>query len=181
MPDDVFEPNRCAPLRGRGSRLYPVGRLDKDSEGLLLLTDDGDWTQRLLHPRYEVEREYAVGLRHPLSAGQSRALSEGIELDEGGHAIQPAPGHPSGRPGSTAPSRFVAWYRTARAGWRRHAAHVRGRGRPWAPSGISIGSLRPGGGAWYCSLTAAERPPGDRSAAAARQRRRVATRPELRA
>ena len=71
------------PAELRGVRLYPVGRLDKDSEGLLLLTDDGDWTQHLLHPRYRVEREYAVGLRRPLDPTQSARLSEGIELDEG--------------------------------------------------------------------------------------------------
>jgi len=70
-------------LRRPGARLYPVGRLDKDSEGLILLTDDGDWTQHLLHPRYCVEREYAVGLRRPLDDEQTRALTEGIELDEG--------------------------------------------------------------------------------------------------
>lgn len=67
----------------RAARLYPVGRLDKDSEGLLLLTDDGDWTQHLLHPRYGVEREYAIGLRRPLTAEQSERLQAGIELDEG--------------------------------------------------------------------------------------------------
>jgi 23S rRNA pseudouridine2605 synthase len=71
-----------AEMRG-GARLYPVGRLDKDSEGLLLLTDDGEWTQRLLHPCYAVEREYAVGLRGPLQDWQLQALDEGIELDEG--------------------------------------------------------------------------------------------------
>ncbi len=66
-----------------GARLYPVGRLDKDSEGLLLLTDDGDWTQHLLHPRYQVEREYAIGLRAPLGPDQAQRLEVGIELDEG--------------------------------------------------------------------------------------------------
>ena len=69
-------------LRG-GARIYPVGRLDKDSEGLLLLTDDGAWTQRLLHPRHGVEREYAVGLRGPLESEQLRALDDGIQLEEG--------------------------------------------------------------------------------------------------
>lgn len=72
-----------AELRGQGARLYPVGRLDKDSEGLLLLTDDGDWTQRVLHPSYGVEREYAVGLSRPLEAAQLRALHDGVALDEG--------------------------------------------------------------------------------------------------
>ncbi len=70
-------------LRSGGARLYPVGRLDKDSEGLILLTDDGDWAQRLLHPRYEVEREYAVGLRTGLAPDQARTLMDGIELQEG--------------------------------------------------------------------------------------------------
>ena len=70
-------------LREGNARLYPVGRLDKDSEGLILLTDDGDWTQGLLHPRYGVEREYAVGLRRPLDQGQADALTKGIALDEG--------------------------------------------------------------------------------------------------
>jgi 23S rRNA pseudouridine2605 synthase len=70
-------------LMRAGARLYPVGRLDKDSEGLILLTDDGGWTQNLLHPRYGVEREYAVGLRRFIDEDQGRALTEGIELDEG--------------------------------------------------------------------------------------------------
>jgi 23S rRNA pseudouridine2605 synthase len=70
-------------LRRSGSRLYPVGRLDKDSEGLILLTDDGDWTQHLLHPKYGTEREYAVGLQRPLDEAQARVLTTGIRLDEG--------------------------------------------------------------------------------------------------
>src|SRR6185369_6876242 len=66
-----------------GTRVYPVGRLDLDSEGLLLLTNDGDWAERILHPRFGVEREYAVGLRLPLTQEQIEALGRGIELDEG--------------------------------------------------------------------------------------------------
>jgi 23S rRNA pseudouridine2605 synthase len=66
-----------------GTRLYPVGRLDQDSEGLLLLTNDGDWAERVLHPRFGVEREYAVALAEPLTSDQARALSAGIRLDEG--------------------------------------------------------------------------------------------------
>jgi 23S rRNA pseudouridine2605 synthase len=67
----------------RGARLYPVGRLDQDSEGLLLLTNDGDWAERVLHPRYGVEREYAVALARPLSREQAEALERGVELTEG--------------------------------------------------------------------------------------------------
>jgi 23S rRNA pseudouridine2605 synthase len=66
-----------------GARLYPVGRLDQDSEGMLLLTNDGDWSERVLHPRFGVEREYALGLRQRLDARQVETLNAGIPLDEG--------------------------------------------------------------------------------------------------
>lgn len=66
-----------------GARLYPVGRLDQDSEGLLILTNDGAWADRVLHPRHGIEREYAVGLRQPLSTEQAATLKAGIPLDEG--------------------------------------------------------------------------------------------------
>ena len=65
------------------ARLYPVGRLDQDSEGLLVLTNDGPWADRVLHPRHGIEREYAIGLRGPLNAEQVAALKGGIQLDEG--------------------------------------------------------------------------------------------------
>ncbi|MBI2763486.1 MAG: pseudouridine synthase [Chloroflexi bacterium] len=66
-----------------GTRLYPVGRLDRDSEGLLLLTNDGTWADRVLHPRFGVQREYAVGLARPLDRDQLAILRAGIALDEG--------------------------------------------------------------------------------------------------
>ena len=66
-----------------GARLYPVGRLDQDSEGLLILTNDGAWSERVLHPRFGVEREYAIGLRVGLDEDQRRALDAGIAVDEG--------------------------------------------------------------------------------------------------
>jgi 23S rRNA pseudouridine2605 synthase len=66
-----------------GARLYPVGRLDQDSEGLLVLTNDGAWSEKVLHPRYGVEREYALALRAPLDREQGDALNRGIPLDEG--------------------------------------------------------------------------------------------------
>ena len=66
-------------------RLWPAGRLDLDSEGLMLLTNDGAWAQRVLHPRYGVVRQYAVQLdREPDSADLDR-LRHGVELD-GVHA-----------------------------------------------------------------------------------------------
>ena len=70
-------------LRPAGTRLYPVGRLDRDSEGLILLTNDGPWAERVLHPRFGVEREYALALRQPLTLEQVREVEAGIELEEG--------------------------------------------------------------------------------------------------
>jgi 23S rRNA pseudouridine2605 synthase len=63
--------------------LYPVGRLDLDSEGLILLTDDGALTQRLTHPRYEHEKEYLVLVRAEPDEQTLRRLREGIILEDG--------------------------------------------------------------------------------------------------
>jgi 23S rRNA pseudouridine2605 synthase len=71
------------PNARREGRLYPVGRLDEDSEGLLLFTNDGAWADLLLHPRYGVEREYMVGLDRSVTKQQKLALREGIEFEEG--------------------------------------------------------------------------------------------------
>ena len=64
-------------------RLYPVGRLDADSTGLILLTNDGELANRLTHPRYGVKRSYRVRLRRPASEPQLRRLRRGVELDDG--------------------------------------------------------------------------------------------------
>jgi 23S rRNA pseudouridine2605 synthase len=65
------------------ARLYPVGRLDADSTGLLLLTNDGELANRLTHPRYEVTKAYRVELRRPPSDGDLRRLASGVELEDG--------------------------------------------------------------------------------------------------
>ena len=64
-------------------RLYPVGRLDQDSSGLILLTNDGTLANRLTHPRYGVERTYRATLRRSPSDRDLRRLREGVELDDG--------------------------------------------------------------------------------------------------
>jgi 23S rRNA pseudouridine2605 synthase len=64
-------------------RLYPVGRLDADSTGLILLTNDGELANRLSHPRYGIERSYRVRLRRPASQSQVRRLRAGVELEDG--------------------------------------------------------------------------------------------------
>jgi 23S rRNA pseudouridine2605 synthase len=65
------------------ARLYPVGRLDADSTGLLLLTNDGELANRLTHPRYEVPKAYLVRLRRPPAEADLRRLAGGVELDDG--------------------------------------------------------------------------------------------------
>lgn len=66
-----------------GERLFPVGRLDYNSEGLLLLTNDGEWANRLMHPRHQVDKEYHVRVRGKVDPQQIRKLAEGIELEDG--------------------------------------------------------------------------------------------------
>jgi 23S rRNA pseudouridine2605 synthase len=75
-------------------RVFPVGRLDADSEGLLIMTNDGELTHRLTHPSFGVEKEYLVEVEGRPSAGALRALRQGVELDDG--VTAPARvGHPS--------------------------------------------------------------------------------------
>lgn len=66
-----------------GLRLFPVGRLDRDSEGLVILTDDGDLAYLLTHPRFKVKKRYLVELDCPLSPRDLAKLQAGIELEDG--------------------------------------------------------------------------------------------------
>jgi 23S rRNA pseudouridine2605 synthase len=116
-----------------GARLYPVGRLDQDSEGLLLLTNDGAWSERVLHPRYGVEREYALALRQRLGREQTAALEHGIALDEGQatlHHLRSMTGVETAKLAELlappAPP-DLAWYRaTLRQGWKRQLRRMFG-------------------------------------------------------
>lgn len=65
------------------ARLYPVGRLDADSSGLLLLTNDGELANRLTHPRYEVPKTYVARLKKPIAAGDLERIARGVELEDG--------------------------------------------------------------------------------------------------
>jgi 23S rRNA pseudouridine2605 synthase len=65
------------------SRLYPVGRLDADSTGLIVLTNDGELANRLTHPRYEVPRTYRVRLRRPPGDPDLGRLRDGVPLEDG--------------------------------------------------------------------------------------------------
>jgi 23S rRNA pseudouridine2605 synthase len=67
-----------------GLRLYPVGRLDADSSGLILLTNDGELANRLTHPRFEVAKTYRAKLGGaPIGDGALRSLRRGVELEDG--------------------------------------------------------------------------------------------------
>jgi 23S rRNA pseudouridine2605 synthase len=69
-----------------GARLYPVGRLDADSTGLLLLTNDGELANRLTHPRYGVAKAYLARLGKPPSDKDLQRLRRGVELEDGATA-----------------------------------------------------------------------------------------------
>jgi 23S rRNA pseudouridine2605 synthase len=77
-------------------RVFPVGRLDAETEGLLLLTNDGELTHHLTHPSFGVEKEYLAQVTGTLSAGTLRRLREGVELEDGrttpAQVSQPQPG-----------------------------------------------------------------------------------------
>jgi 23S rRNA pseudouridine2605 synthase len=64
-------------------RLYPVGRLDADSTGLILLTNDGELANRLTHPRYGVPKTYSAKVETPVTEDQLRRLREGVKLEDG--------------------------------------------------------------------------------------------------
>jgi 23S rRNA pseudouridine2605 synthase len=71
-------------LPAQGLRLYPVGRLDADSSGLILLTNDGELANRLTHPRFEVPKGYRARLAGmPIDESVLRRLREGVELEDG--------------------------------------------------------------------------------------------------
>jgi 23S rRNA pseudouridine2605 synthase len=89
-PPDVVstarEPGRRRPVTDlveTDLRLYPVGRLDADSTGLILLTNDGELANRLTHPRFAVPKTYRLRLARPPSEQELERLRRGVELDDG--------------------------------------------------------------------------------------------------
>lgn len=144
------------PAEARERRLFPVGRLDLDSEGLLLLTNDGEVAQAMLHPSLGCEKEYRVTARGRLSPTTRRQLAAGVELDDGPMA-----------PCQVGPVRYdpgtdtCTFHMTLREGRKRQIRRaVAARGHPvlrlirirMGP--LRLGRLRPGQAR---TLTAAER------------------------
>ena len=83
MTDPEGRPSVGDLVEGRKERLFHVGRLDADTEGLLLLTNDGELAQRLTHPSYEVSKTYLAELIGPLPRDVGRQLRAGVELEDG--------------------------------------------------------------------------------------------------
>ena len=79
--DDLYGRPTVVDLVDVPGRVFPVGRLDVDSEGLILLTDDGELTHHLTHPKFEVEKEYRVLLDRPLDADALRRWRSGVMLN----------------------------------------------------------------------------------------------------
>ena len=86
LSDEKGRPNAAQLVSGCGIRVYPVGRLDMDSEGLLLFTNDGEFANSLMHPKHEVEKTYDVWVKGYRPSGEE-LLRRPIELD--GYRIRP--------------------------------------------------------------------------------------------
>ena len=87
LSDEKGRPTVAELVKDCGVRVFPVGRLDLDSEGLLLLTNDGEWMQRILHPKYEVNKTYHVTVAGEVGDA-AKKLSRLTHID--GEAIRPA-------------------------------------------------------------------------------------------
>lgn len=83
MSDPRGRPTVAEFVQDLPQRVYPVGRLDLDTSGLLLFTNDGELAHRLAHPSFGVEKEYRVKVRGRLSSRQIRQLEQGVVLEEG--------------------------------------------------------------------------------------------------
>jgi 23S rRNA pseudouridine2605 synthase len=87
MSDDRNRPTLADLVGERTERLFHVGRLDQDTEGLLLLTNDGELSHRLMHPAYEVRKVYLAEVLGPIPRSLGRTLKAGVELEDGPLAV----------------------------------------------------------------------------------------------
>lgn len=83
MSDQAGRPSLASYVADRPERLFHVGRLDAETEGLLLLTNDGELTHRLTHPSYEMTKTYVAEVPGPVSRAAMRQLREGVDLHDG--------------------------------------------------------------------------------------------------
>jgi pseudouridine synthase len=83
LSDPLGRPTVANLVKGVPGRIFPVGRLDYDSEGLLLMTNDGDFAQRVQHPRYGISKEYSVKVRGAVPEATLALLRKGTRLEDG--------------------------------------------------------------------------------------------------
>lgn len=83
MADEQGRPDLSAYVADRSERLFHVGRLDVETEGLILLTNDGELAHRLTHPSFEVAKTYVANVDGRVAKGLGRELAKGIELEDG--------------------------------------------------------------------------------------------------
>lgn len=83
MEDEYGRPSLAQYVEGYEQRLFHVGRLDSDTEGLILLTNDGELAHRLTHPSYEVPKTYIARVEGTVTRGLGRVLEKGITLEDG--------------------------------------------------------------------------------------------------
>lgn len=91
MEDEMGRKCVAELVRDVGARVYPVGRLDKDSEGLLLMTDDGEFANRMTHPSKHIPKTYRVTVRPDVTDDMLTAFTTGIEID--GRMTAPSDAH----------------------------------------------------------------------------------------
>ncbi|MCI1675494.1 MAG: rRNA pseudouridine synthase [Ancrocorticia sp.] len=83
MHDEFDRPSLAQYVEDLPERLFNVGRLDQDTEGLILLSNDGELTHRLTHPKYRVPKTYVARVEGAVTRGLGRVLEKGIVLDDG--------------------------------------------------------------------------------------------------
>ena len=96
MSDDRGRPCIGDYFEEREDRLFHVGRLDKESEGLLLLTNDGEWAHRISHPSFETLKVYYVGTEEEVTAKDLKQLVQGVRLEDGLAKAERAERRPGG-------------------------------------------------------------------------------------
>jgi 23S rRNA pseudouridine2605 synthase len=106
MSDPEGRPSLGELVADRPERLFHVGRLDTDTSGLIILTNDGDFAQRLAHPSYEIEKTYVAEVEGELHKGIIKKLLAGVTLDDGPVSVSRAR-IVEGRHGRTSRSRTI--------------------------------------------------------------------------
>ena len=145
LSDEKGRKNAAELVAGCGTRVYPVGRLDMDSEGLLIFTNDGEFANLMMHPRHEVDKVYRVWVTN-FAPEKLEALAEPIELD--GYMIK----KPKVRPVRMEPTRAIldVTIHEGRNRQVRRMCQAAGlevaRLKRIAEGGLRIGELKPG--AW---------------------------------